>query len=286
MAIAVVDYQSPSAPLELADSLHQTGFAVLRNHPISWELVESIYEEWHSFFLSEAKHRYPFSREKQDGYFARPVEGTGPSDGSKVNGRDDKEFYHLFAWGRVPSEVSGRAMMYRTLAMRLGATLLAWVSESTPKEVADRFAMPLEQTLHGGEENTLLRILHYPPLGAKRSPTAMRAGAHKDTNLLTILACASEPGLEVRAGGTWEQVPWDPASLIVNGGVMLEMLSHGYYPSVLHRVTAPEGAEGTRPRLAMPLFLHPSDSTKLDDHQSAAEYLQSRLRVTYPFSTA
>lgn len=71
-----------------------------------------------------------------DGYFARPVPDDSPSDGARVDGRDDKEFFHLFSWGRVPGEVSGRAAEYRTLAMSLGATLLGWWGDGTPDPVA------------------------------------------------------------------------------------------------------------------------------------------------------
>lgn len=281
MDIAVVDFRSPTAPSEFVDSLHETGFAVLKNHPIACVLVEEIYREWDDFFQDDAKFSYRFSQDKQDGYFARPVSGDQPSDGAMVGGRDDKEFFHLFSWGRIPSEVSDRAMEYRELAMSLGATLLGWLSEGTPDSVAAKFPMPLAETLVGAEEQTLLRILRYPPLGDVRASRAMRAGAHKDTNLLTILACGSEPGLEVRVGKTWCEVPWDPASLVVNGGVMLDMLSGGFYPAVAHRVAAPTGEAGASSRLAMPLFLHPAPDVVIDGTQTAAEFLSRRLSATY-----
>jgi len=281
MDIGVVDYEAPTAASDLVDSLHETGFAVLRNHPIDWLLVEEIYHEWDEFFQSDAKLAYVYSQDKQDGYFARPVSGGGPSDGARVGGRDDKEFFHLFSWGRVPREVSARAMLYRERAMSLGATLLGWIGDGTPHAVSRNFPMPLTETLLGSDEQTLLRILRYPPLGDRRASGAMRAGAHKDTNLLTILACGSTPGLEVRVGGGWREVPWDPASLVVNGGVMLDLLSRGFYPAVAHRVIAPEGEPGTAARMSMPLFLHPAPGVVIDGTQTAAEFLDKRLTATY-----
>jgi len=281
MDIGVVDFRSPTAPSELVDTIHDTGFAVLENHPIPWVLVEEVYREWDHFFQSDAKFGYRFSQDKQDGYFARPVSGDQPSDGAMVSGRDDKEFFHLFAWGRVPGEVSGRAMEYREIAMRLGATMLGWLSDGTPDSVAAKFPMPLAEMLVGAEEQTLLRILRYPPLGDVRATSAMRAGAHKDTNLLTILASGSAPGLEVRVGKTWCEVPWNPASLVVNGGVMLDMLSGGFYPAVAHRVAAPMGEAGATARMSMPLFLHPAPDVIIDETQTAAEFLNRRLSATY-----
>lgn len=277
----MVDLLSPNAPSELVTSVHETGFAVLKNSPIPSDLVEAIYREWEDFFRGEAKFGYRFSQDKQDGYFARPVPGDQPSEGAMVNGRDDKEFFHVFPWGRFPVEVSGRAIEYRKLAMSLGASLLQLLGDGAPKSVAAKFPMPLAQTLVGGNEQTLLRILRYPPLGDDRTPSAMRAGAHKDTNLLTILACGSAPGLQVRVGTTWHEVPWDPSSLVVNGGVMLELLSGGFYPAIAHRVAAPTGKAGMTPRMSMPLFLHPAPGVVIDGTQTAAEYLNRRLATTY-----
>ena len=45
--------------------------------------------------------------------------------------------------------------------------------------------------------HTLLRVLHYPPLRGDEEPGAVRAAAHGDINLLTILPAATEPGLQV-----------------------------------------------------------------------------------------
>jgi isopenicillin N synthase-like dioxygenase len=281
MSIAVVDFGSPSAPVEVAHSLHETGFVVLKNHPISSELVASIYDEWDRFFSSEAKFKYPYSPERQDGYFARPVAGEGSTGGAKVHGRDDKEFFHIFPWGRVPAEVSDGALRYRSLAASLGAKLLGWLDENTPDAVAATFGVSLSRAVAGGDDQTLLRILRYPPLVAEPVREARRAGAHRDTNLLTILADGSAPGFEVRLRGSWCAVPWDGSGLVVNGGAMLEMLSGGYYPSVSHRVVPTRGVNDARPRLAMPLFLHPAPDVVVDGVHTAAEYLETRRLAIY-----
>ncbi len=280
MNIAVVDFESRSASAEVAHSLHETGFVVLKNHPISSELITSIYEEWDRFFSSDAKLKYPYSPERQDGYFARPASGEGSSAGLKVGGRDDKEFFHLFPWGRVPSEVSDGALKYRSIAVDLGARILGWLDENSPDAVAERFPVSLSRAVAGGDDQTLLRILRYPPL-AEDAWDARRAGAHRDTNLLTILADGSAPGLEVRVQGSWRAVPWDGSGLVINGGTMLEMLSGGYYPSVVHRVVPTGDTHDFSPRLAMPLFLHPAADVVIDGVRTAAEYLKARRLATY-----
>ena len=69
MHLPTVDYQSPNAPAEFVESLRNTGFGVLTNHPIPQSLVESIYENWQAFFNSEQKHEFLYDKTAQDGYF-------------------------------------------------------------------------------------------------------------------------------------------------------------------------------------------------------------------------
>lgn len=277
MGVSVVNFKSSSAGADLVESLHRTGFAVVVNHQVPGQLIESVYREWDQFFDSPDKMKYTFSRERQDGYFARPARGPY---GTTENCRDDKEFYHLFSWGRIPAEVSDAALRYKDAATCFATTLLRLVGEHTPAQVARHFPGPLHKLLVGGEENTLLRILRYPSF-AEHPGATMRAGAHKDTNLITLLACGSEPGLQVLIEGVWEDLPWDPKSLVVNGGVMLDLLSRGYYPAGEHRVAPPLGGARQRARMAMPLFLHPADDVVLDGRQTASEFLTARLRMTY-----
>jgi isopenicillin N synthase-like dioxygenase len=190
-------------------------------------------------------------------------------------GQDRKEFFHLYPWGQVPSEVSDAALRYRRLAIATGETLLRWIDDQTPAGVAHQFSMPLHRMLEGGEGDTLLRIIRYPP----SHDASHRSGVHRDTNLLTLLPAADGGGLQVcSANGAWIDVPNEPETLTVTSGVMLEMVSGGYYPSALHRVAAPGPSSVATPRLAMPLFLHPADSVVLSHDQTAADYLRDRAR--------
>lgn len=279
MGLALVDYGSPSAPTELARSLHQTGFCVIVNHPLPRLLVEQVYEEWSAFFDSDARHRYAFDPAAQDGYFPAPeVRDGSPRDW------DAKEFFHLFPWGRVPTEVSDAAVRYRRSAIEVATTLLGSIASATPAAVLRRFSQPLLPMLAGGDKNTLLRILRYPQLPGDATD-AVRAGTHQDTNLLTLLAAPSEPGLQVRDEQGWRDVPHDPGSIIVNGGVMLELLTDGYYPSATHRVVHQLDWPVTRPRMAMPLFLHPADDVVLTGDLTAIEYLRGRAGPATPVTS-
>ena len=72
-------------------------------------------------------------------------------------------------------------------------------------------------------------------------------------------------------------MPCDPGSLAVNAGEMLDLASRGYYPATTHRVVNPTGAGARRPRMSLPLFLHPADDVVLAEGRTAVEFLMQRI---------
>lgn len=272
--VAAVSYADPAAPALFADSLRRTGFGVIRDHPIPQALVEEIYAEWLGFFDGDAKHAYASSREKHDGFFSPAVSETAKGNSK----RDLKEFFHVFPWGRYPAELSDAALRYYDLASTLAAELLSWVEANTPAEVSAGFSMPLAQMIEGSPD-TLLRVLRYPPLTGEEEPGAVRAAAHEDINLLTVLPASNERGLQLlTASGEWADVPSDFGSLVINVGDMLQEASGGYYRSTTHRVVNPVGEGTRRSRISLPLFLQPRSDVVLSGRYTAGAYLGERLR--------
>ena len=273
-ALPIVDFASPDAPRAFCDSLHRTGFAVLKNHPLSSDLVHGIYDEWLAFFQSGATKHYPWDPIKLDGHFSTAVSET--AKGQTV--KDYKEFFHLFPWGRYPSEVSDAASRYYELGKDLAATLLKWVEDNSPNEIRAKYSVPLASMIDDCEE-TLLRVLHYPPLLGSQAPDSIRAASHTDINLLTILPAATEPGLQVMGrDGVWMDAPSDFGLLIVNIGDMLEEASGKYYPSTQHRVLNPTGEAAKRSRVSLPLFLHPRREIKLSERYTVGSYFEERMQ--------
>ena len=128
-------------------------------------------------------------------------------------------------------------------------------------------------------QQTLLRVLRYPPLTGQEPAGSLRAAAHGDINLLTILPAANEPGLQVQdKQGSWVDVPCDFGMLIINIGDMLQEASRGYYPSTQHRVVNPQGEGAGKSRVSLPLFLHPRPEVVLSARHTAGSYLDERLR--------
>ncbi|WP_244670015.1 2OG-Fe(II) oxygenase family protein [Kaistia sp. 32K] len=272
--VATVSYYAPDAPTRFTDSLHRTGFAVIRDHPVPRDLVETIHAEWLAFFEKEAKHAYAFDRETQDGYFSTAVSETAKGNDK----RDLKEFFHIFPGGRYPAEVSDAARRYFAIAGDFAGELLSWVEANTPEDVRARFSMPLASMIRESPA-TLLRVLRYPPLTGKEEPGAVRAAAHEDINLLTVLPASNERGLQLLTrSGAWTDVPTDFGSLVVNVGDMLQEASGGYYSSTTHRVVNPSGEAARRSRIALPLFLQPRPEVKLSERHTAGSYMDERLR--------
>ncbi|MGB0800223.1 MAG: 2OG-Fe(II) oxygenase family protein, partial [Ilumatobacteraceae bacterium] len=238
MTPTVVDYADPDAPRAFTESLRDTGFAVLVNHPLPWEMVEGIYAEWSELFTSGAAQSYLVGADGQEGYF--PPDTSETAKGNDV--RDLKEFFHVYPWSTVyPSEVSDAALRYRDIACDLASTLLGWVDDNTPAEVAARLSQSIRSMIEGNTR-TLLRVLRYPPLDDDAPEGAIRAAAHEDINLLTVLPASDESGLELLGtDGEWYAVPCDPGSIAVNCGEMLDLATDGHYPATTHRVVNPTG---------------------------------------------
>jgi len=272
--LQAIDFNDPDAQQRFAQSLRETGFGVLKNHPISQSLVESIYQQWQDFFNSTDKQNFLYNKGKQDGFFPASVSET--AKGNTV--KDIKEYYHFYPWGQCPVELRPALTQYYKEATQLAALLLTWVEKYSPASVSQNYNEPLTNMITSSEQ-TLLRILHYPPLRGDEEVGAIRAAAHEDINLLTILPAANEPGLQVLSKtGEWLDIPCEFGNLIINIGDMLQEASGHYFPSTTHRVVNPEGQDQSRSRISLPLFLHPRPDVRLSERFTAGEYLQERLK--------
>lgn len=143
------------------------------------------------------------------------------------------------------------------------------------------------------EGNSILRIIHYPPIPPDAAER-VRAGAHEDINLITLLLGADEGGLQLLGkDGKWLEVNPPPGCVTCNIGDMLQRLSNHKLPSTTHRVVNPPAERAHIPRYSMPFFLHPNpdfiietlescisaeNPNRYPEPISSDEYLQERLR--------
>ena len=271
--VQTIDFKSHSANKQFVESLHHTGFAVLRNHSINKDLINSIYNEWKDFFNTDGKHSYTFNPKTQDGYFPYRSENA---KGYKE--KDLKEFFHYYEWGVYPENISDKTKLLFQDLIELGQQLLNWIDKVTPTNIQSNFSMPLSTMVHNSRTN-LLRVIHYPPLNNTIADGAIRAAAHEDINLITILVTGSQPGLQVQTNdNNWINIECNPGWLIINNGDMLSECSKGYFPSTTHRVINPLGDAKKLSRYTMPLFLHPRDEIKLSNRYTAKSFLEERLK--------
>ena len=272
MKIETVDYTVSDAGERLARSLRETGFAVLANHPIRADRIDEAYALWGGFFASDSKLNYLRDYEKQDGYF--PFKSEHAKDAQK---KDLKEFYHVYPWGRVPEDLEAFTRQLYADLTAIGIELLSWLDQLMPDEISASLSMPLQEMMQASQQS-LLRILHYPPVSAEEDAAAIRAAAHEDINLITLLLAGSQPGLQARdKQGQWHDVPCDPGMITINNGDMLSLATNGYFPSTTHRVINPDDKLNLS-RYSMPMFLHPHPDVKLRQDFTAEAFLQERLK--------
>ena len=249
--------------LQFGESFRTFGFALVRDHGIDPALVDRAWRLTAEFFALPEDEKRRYAVPGLSGARGYTPFGTEIAKGAKLH--DLKEFWHV---GRdLPDDHRLRGSMppnvwpaqpnhFRETFEALYAAL-----DHTGARILSRIAVALglqaqwfEPAIADG--NSVLRLLHYPPVPNADSG-AIRAGAHEDINLITLLLGAEEAGLELLAkDGTWLDVNPPPGALVVNIGDMLQRLTNHVLPSTTHRVRNPAGARSAHSRYSMPFFLH------------------------------
>ena len=266
MQIKKISFQGENFGQEFIQSMKETGFAVISGTPITTEEVQLVQDNWRAFFHSEDKHQYTFTKEGQTGYF--PYLSESAKDQSVP---DLKEFFHIYFEENIP-QADKLTWNLRSKLYKMGLELLSFI-EADLKTTKEIFQETVESA-----DRTLFRIIYYPKLNGDER--GVRAAAHEDINLITLLPAQSSAGLEAKAvSGEWVPVEYEEGDLVVNVGDMLQMFSRGEYISTTHRVVNPNdnNQQGQQDRIAMPLFVHPSENFDLGE-MTAGAYLEQRLK--------
>jgi isopenicillin N synthase-like dioxygenase len=248
---------------KIGESFRSCGFAMVQGHGIDPTLVERGWALTHAFFQLPAEEKRSYCLEGLAG--ARGYTPFGREIAKGAPAHDLKEFWHV---GRDlpaghplavsmppniwPSRPEGFHETFSALFAefdRVGSIILARIATHLGL-ASDWFEAAT------ADGNSVLRLLHYPPVGAEQSG-AIRAGAHEDINLITLLLGAEEAGLELLTrNGRWLPVSPPEGALVVNIGDMLQRLTNHVLPSTTHRVRNPDGARSGFSRYSMPFFLH------------------------------
>jgi len=283
----------------LGGSFARFGFAVISDHGIPQDRIDAALAAAKKFFaLTEAqkmKYKLPVSG-------ARGYTPFGVETAKGETNYDLKEFWHV---GRdLPPGHPYRNHMadnvWPDAEVAEFHEAVGWLYEALDKmglKVLEAIAVYLGLERHFFDStvdfgNSVLRLLHYPPVPF--DGPHIRAAAHEDINVITLLLGAEEAGLEVLdRDGQWLAVNPPPGSLVCNIGDMLQRLTNHRLPSTTHRVVNPAPERRGVPRYSTPFFLHfnsdyeiktlPNcvDAAHPDRYPTsitADEFLQERLR--------
>ena len=274
MNVQLVDFASPEAPRIFADSMLDSGFAVISKHNISDSEISSFYQAWEHFFVFGEPEEFLSKGDDQAGYF--PTDRAETAKGNTV--QDLKEYFQYWPGTKLPSHLTQLTQSFFTKMISLGLITMQWLQENTDSSLWHKIDRPFPEYL--SKEHTLLRVLRYPPIKGPLAPKALRAAAHEDINLITLLPAADEPGLELKSKSSDEWFPLEaPAgSIVVNIGDMLQELTDGSLPSTSHRVVNPKQEHAQNSRITAPVFCHPHPELILSERYSAEDYLSERLK--------
>ena len=281
----------------LGQGLSEFGFLNVEGHGIDSSLIRGTYDLWKRFFElpDEVKRRYAGVEGGARGYTPFGVEHA------KDNPLPDlKEFWHI---GQEPPEGHLYRQEYpenvwpaeipeiRQPTQRLYSSLER-VAENLLRALAEYFDMPRDtfaSMMTVG--NSILRVIHYPPVRPDQAP-AVRAAAHEDINLITLLCEATDSGLEILTRqGEWMAVETGPGQIVVDAGDMLSRFTNEVVPAATHRVVNP-AENAARDRYSMPFFVHPYSACDLTINErfvsadnppkyppiTAGQFLEQRLR--------
>jgi len=287
---------------DIGKAFNETGFVTITNHGLEKELIDKLYEDVKALFaLPDAvKEKYEVpGLAGQRGYTGKQKETA-----KGFTAPDLKEFWQIGQTVTDNDPVKDEYpanLIVDELSSFNDTTLevykkLEWAGQHLLRAISVYLGLPenyFDDKVHNG--NSILRTLHYFPITNPDAlpEDAVRAGAHEDINLITLLIGASADGLELLTrDNKWFPVKAYGEDLVVNVGDMLQRLTNNKLKSTTHRVVNPPRELMKNSRYSVPFFLHPKAGMDLtclpqcidEKHPkqyediTAGEYLDERLR--------
>ncbi len=282
----------------IGKAFQEIGFCAVKGHLLSDDLVERLYKQIKLFFdlPNEVKAKYEFPQYSgQRGYVSF---GKESAKGSKHG--DLKEYWHFGQYieeeekekyNYFPNIHVDELSEFNEVGREVYSTL-----EKTAKHILRALALYLnieedyfDQYIKNG--NSILRPIHYPPI-LEDPKEAVRASAHGDINLITLLMGAHGKGLQVQhSNGEWIDAVASKDELMINIGDMLSRHTNNLLKSTVHRVVNPDRELLKKSRYSIPFFMHPISEMKLNvlescisdespksfDDITAGDFLNERL---------
>ena len=256
---------------EIGNAFEQIGFVALSGHFLSDVLVDDLYAEVKNFFDLPRETKSKYEIEGIGGQRGYTSFGKEHAKGRKEG--DLKEFWHFGQYvvdnpkleGEYPANVKVMELeKFNTIGKETYKML-----EKTAKYVLRALALYLNLDEHYFDDyilngNSILRPIHYPPI-TQEPKNAVRAAAHGDINLITLLMGAHGRGLQVmNHKGEWIDAISRSDQLMINVGDMLSRLTNNKLKSTIHRVVNPPRELWGTSRYSIPFFMHPVSEMPLN----------------------
>lgn len=287
---------------DIGKAFNETGFVTITNHGLSKELIDKLYDQVINLFKLPEDIKLKYEKAELAGQRGYTSKGKETAKGFKVP--DLKEFWQIGQTvtdndpvkNEYPENLTVTELPEFNSTTREVYQKLEGAGQHLLRAIAVYLDLPenyFDNKVHNG--NSILRTLHYFPIEDPDAlpPDAVRAGAHEDINLITLLIGASADGLELLTReNEWFPVKAHGEDVVVNVGDMLQRLTNNKLKSTTHRVVNPPREQMKNSRYSVPFFLHPKSDMdltclescidtkhpKLYSDMTAGEYLDERLR--------
>ncbi len=283
---------------QIGKAYEEIGFVALKGHFLNDELITSLYQEIKNFFELPLDTKKKYEIEGIGGQRGYTSFGKEHAKGKKEG--DLKEFWHFGQYvtkeSKYKDEYPDNVIVSELPEFNEIGKITYQMLEKTAKYVLRALALHLnlEETYFDNfikDGNSILRPIHYPPITSEPK-NAVRAAAHGDINLITLLMGAQGKGLQVQNHhGEWLDAIAEPDELMINVGDMLSRHTNNKLKSTIHRVVNPPKELWGTSRYSIPFFMHPVSDMKLDvlescidannpkqfDDITAGDYLNERL---------
>ncbi|MNL01794.1 2OG-Fe(II) oxygenase superfamily protein [compost metagenome] len=287
---------------QLGRAFNDSGFVTITNHGVSQQLIDKLYQNIQAAFRMTPEQKKKYEKAELAGQRGYTSPGKETAKGART--ADLKEFWQIgqevmdkdpikaqYPDNEYLEEIPEFNEVTREIYQRLEAN-----GKQLLRAIATYLNLPVDyfdQHVHNG--NSILRGIHYFPIEDPDSlpDDAVRAGAHEDINLITLLIGASADGLEVLTrSNEWLPIKAHHTDIVVNVGDMLQRLTNNKLKSTTHRVVNPPRELMKTSRFSVPFFLHPrsdmdltslescidAEHPKVYEDMTAGEYLDERLR--------
>ena len=252
---------------DLGDAFSQIGFVIVKNHGVSEALRQELFDISREIFEQPVAIKQQYEDMQNGGQRGYISKGRETAKGEKVP--DLKEFWHIgqevvnepALQEAYPDNIwMNEVPQLQTVGMKVYRTF-----EDTGRNLLKAIALYLDLAedyfdakIHNG--NSVLRLLHYFPVTNMEQieEGAVRAAAHGDINLITLLMGGSAKGLQAKnSDGAWVDISPNENEIVINIGDMLHRHTNGRLKSTIHRVINLDKESMLHPRYSAPFFLHP-----------------------------